>query len=83
MSFNSCTEGEEYSIRVYAIEIEHGKIYSGVSLVCRLPGGELVFSYASADYGYVFEDRCNAVRYALVKGQGFVRSEQRRSRCML
>lgn len=83
MTMSAHTEGDEYCMQAYAIEIEPGRTYGGVSLVRRLPGGEQVFLDVSSEYGCSYTSERLAVRHALVKGQGFIRAEQRRRRPML
>jgi hypothetical protein len=80
MSLSLHTEGEEYAIQAYAVEIDPGRSYGGVLVVCRMPGGEELYRDASAEYGCCYGNAREAVRHALQRGHHFIRAEQRRCR---
>ena len=77
------TEGDEYAIQAYAVEIDPGRSYGGVLVVWRMPGGEELYRDTSAEYGCCYGDAREAVRHALQKGHHFIRAEQRRCRPLL
>ena len=83
MSLSLHSEGDEYAIEAYAVEIDPGRRYGGVLVVRRLPDAEELFRDASAEYGCCYSDAREAVKHALRQGQRFIREEQRRCVRML
>jgi hypothetical protein len=78
MSLSLHSEGDEYAIEAYAVEVDPGGRYGGVLVVRRLPGAEELFRDASAEYGCCYSEASEAVKHALRQGHRFIRAEQRR-----
>lgn len=83
MSLSLHTEGDEYAIEAYAVEIDPGRRYGGVLVVHRLPGAEELFRDASAEYGCCYSNAREAVQHAIRQGHRFIRGDQCRSRRLL
>ena len=83
MDMSLHTEGDEYAMQAYAVEIEPGRKYCGVLVIYRMPGGEELYREISAPYGCCYGDPGEAVRQALAQGHYFIRTEQRRCKSLL
>ena len=83
MSLSLHSEGDEYAIEAYAVEIDPGRRYGGVLVVRRMPSAEELFRDASAEYGCCYTDARDALKHALRQGHRFIREEQRRCVRML
>jgi hypothetical protein len=77
------TEGDEYAMQAYAVEIDPGFLYGSILVVLRMPSGAEIHRDASVLQGGCYRDAREAVRQALARGRFIIRAEQRRRKTLI
>ena len=78
MSMSLRSEGGEYAIEAYAVELGPEGSFGGVLVVRRMPGLEVLFRDVCAERGCCYRSAREAVRSALLEGHRFIRARERR-----